>query len=212
MATQGELHLQFWMGKLQRRSFVYVIQGDPGTPVKIGMGRDPLKRLATLQTGSWQTLRLLHILPGGRQLEATLHRRLRDARVSGEWFHGSTADEVVRYIEETAEKMVADCKGSGVVGDVVPGMRPGSNEPEPAAETQARWRRISDRWLAGEDRRTIRLREDLTETQFEVEILRMRENGYELASGLQLLEDQADGSTIRTGNFRHLGRSTRRAA
>jgi hypothetical protein len=66
---------------------VYFIQsGDCGP---IGIAEDPLKRLRHLQTGSCESLRLLGILPGGAEREASLHRHLAEFRIRGEWFRPS---------------------------------------------------------------------------------------------------------------------------
>lgn len=212
-ATQGEQHLRFWRDRLQRRSFVYVIQGKPDSPIKIGVARDPQKRMATLQTGSWETLHLLHVIPGGRQQEQEFHTWLRDAGcwIGGEWFRGPEVAAFLTDIESMARRMVEAAEGVATPHpDVTPGMVPGTNDPEPAEVTQARWSRISDCWLGGDTRRTIRLKLDLTETQLDTEIRRMRENGYELAEGLTLRT--GDPSVSRTGNFRKLGRGGARAA
>lgn len=57
--------------------FVYVIQGDPGTPIKVGIARDPVARLKGLQTGNPQQLRLLAVVPGDHEVEAGFHKRLK---------------------------------------------------------------------------------------------------------------------------------------
>lgn len=54
--------------------------------VKIGLARDPAKRLAALQTSHPKKLTLLLVLPGGRDLEQRLHERFARYRVGGEWF------------------------------------------------------------------------------------------------------------------------------
>lgn len=66
--------------------FVYVMQGTPGTPIKVGRAKHPLKRLATFQTSQWQTIYLLYVIPGGVEMERSLHYCLRDSRIRGEWF------------------------------------------------------------------------------------------------------------------------------
>lgn len=70
---------------------------------------------------------------------------------------------------------------------------------------------VESRATQGDSRDMIRLREDLTATQLDIEITRMRENGYELAEGLQLRTGD-DSPPRRTGNFRRLGTGRRRAA
>lgn len=210
--TQGERHLEFW-NRVQRRSFVYVIQGLAGGPIKVGWAKDPVKRMATLQCGAYETLHLLHVIPGGRQQEREFHERLKGERchIGGEWFWGPEADAFRAEIEGVAERMVEACEAGTPAADVTPTFKPGTSDPEPTEETQARWSRISNCWIGGETREQIRRKEDLTETQLEVELLRMRENGYELAEGLQLLQGD-DRPISRTGNFRKVGTGRRRWA
>lgn len=57
-----------------------------GTEVKIGVAKDPLARMATLQIGSAATLRLLGSMFGGADLERVLHRRFAQYRIRGEWY------------------------------------------------------------------------------------------------------------------------------
>ncbi len=65
---------------------VYLIQAGRDGPVKIGRGRDPLRRLATLQSASPEHLRLIGVVSGGAVAERTLHDRFRSSRIRGEWF------------------------------------------------------------------------------------------------------------------------------
>lgn len=44
--------LDFWTERLRTHSFVYFAQEDIGGPVKIGTARNPLRRLAELQSSS----------------------------------------------------------------------------------------------------------------------------------------------------------------
>lgn len=64
---------------------VYFAAADDDV-VKIGLARDPAKRIATLQTSHPKKLALLLVLPGGRDLEQRLHARFARYRVGGEWF------------------------------------------------------------------------------------------------------------------------------
>lgn len=46
--TQGEQDLAFWTKHLKgEQCFVYVIQGDPDTPIKVGRAKDVPARMAT---------------------------------------------------------------------------------------------------------------------------------------------------------------------
>ncbi len=64
--------------------FTYFIQGHPLTPVKIGRARNVASRLASLQTGTPNELRVLLTLEGDR--EAELHAMFSAWRTRGEWF------------------------------------------------------------------------------------------------------------------------------
>lgn len=74
------------VGSLGQRSRVYFIQVGCDGPIKIGRSTAPLARLATLQTGHSEPLRLLVTTTGGDELEKALHRRLSSHRLRGEWF------------------------------------------------------------------------------------------------------------------------------
>lgn len=63
---------------------IYFIQAGTNGPIKIGISRDPVRRLASLQTGHHETLRLLAVMEGDDRDEAVMHRRFSCQR--GEWF------------------------------------------------------------------------------------------------------------------------------
>lgn len=67
--------------------YVYFIQGsnEEGL-IKIGWAKDPIKRLADLQTACPIPLTLLGAKPGDVTDEKALHRKLAFARFHGEWF------------------------------------------------------------------------------------------------------------------------------
>src|SRR5262245_40857180 len=66
---------------------IYFIREDDQGPIKIGMAKDPERRLRVLQTGNHKRLRMIAIVPGGRSEEAALHRRFQDLRIEKtEWF------------------------------------------------------------------------------------------------------------------------------
>lgn len=68
-------------------SSVYFIQAGVGGPIKVGVSVDPISRMAQMQTGMPETLRLLAFIPGTRDDERKLHDRLARHRIRGEWFH-----------------------------------------------------------------------------------------------------------------------------
>lgn len=108
MATEviptGLEDLRYWKKKLWGRpadfAFVYVIQGAPGTPIKVGLAKDPVKRMATLQTGYPWDLRLLYVFPADRGLEQRLHVDLAEGRLRGEWFDGPVVDDLFPFFAE----------------------------------------------------------------------------------------------------------------
>lgn len=66
---------------------VYFIQDTATTAVKVGFClHKPEKRLAALQTGNSNPLRLLGHVPGSNAHEGHLHRRFSRFRIQGEWF------------------------------------------------------------------------------------------------------------------------------
>lgn len=115
----GERHLAFWKEHLAEPHFVYVIQGDPETHVKVGMARDPIARMRGLQTGNPQRLRLLYVLPGALALERALHARfgvrwLSSKIKESEWFRWSQETQLgLKLIETAAADLVESYDGSG---------------------------------------------------------------------------------------------------
>lgn len=86
--TLGDRHLAFWASHLASPSFVYVIQGDQGGPIKVGVAKDVRGRMLVLQTGNPYRLRLLYVMPGAHDLEWQFHQKLKAGRTYGEWFDG----------------------------------------------------------------------------------------------------------------------------
>jgi hypothetical protein len=66
------------------KSVVYFIRG--GEFIKIGIAQDVASRLAALATASPYPLEIVATVPGGIDLERTLHLELDDHRVNLEWF------------------------------------------------------------------------------------------------------------------------------
>lgn len=70
--------------------WVYAIQaGGYGGDIKIGISRDPVARLATLQVGSSEPLRGVAAWRGSRADEKALHAMYASHRLHGEWFRHS---------------------------------------------------------------------------------------------------------------------------
>jgi len=92
--------------------FIYFIRA--GDAVKIGFTRgDPRKRVAALQTGNAEHLRLLTYLAGHSDMEVELHDVLREHRIRGEWF---------RWTPEV-QRVLGCCAGENIAGGFeVPGL------------------------------------------------------------------------------------------
>ncbi len=84
---------------------VYFIQSGKGGPIKIGTtAYSVASRMARLQTGSFDTLRLLGTIPGYFDVERQLHERFARVRMRtrGEWFR--PCQELLEFICAEAEK------------------------------------------------------------------------------------------------------------
>lgn len=65
---------------------IYFVHNPSASAVKIGYSADPWRRLGDLLTGSVSPLHLIGAIPGGRDVEARLHREFWLSRISREWF------------------------------------------------------------------------------------------------------------------------------
>lgn len=81
---------------------LYFIQSEETGHIKIGRSVNPKRRLRSLQTGNQRKLRLIAYFEGMGWREASIHDRLHDWRVKGEWFHvdcvGSIPDDLYEQI------------------------------------------------------------------------------------------------------------------
>jgi hypothetical protein len=70
-------------------SYIYVIGGD-APPYKVGISKDPQRRLKNLQTGHPHKLSIHSIketdVAKTKLLESTIHHHLKHHRTHGEWF------------------------------------------------------------------------------------------------------------------------------
>lgn len=78
------------------RGFIYFAKS--GKFVKIGFAKNPVERIAEMQTGSYPSIEIIHAVWGFMRDERDLHKRFAALRVRGEWF--SAAPELIRYIED----------------------------------------------------------------------------------------------------------------
>lgn len=78
--------------------FVYFAQGESGGPIKIGISRDPVRRVAALSNGSPERLEILFVRPANEEIERRLHRMFAAGRLHGEWFAEDTP-KLAEFIE-----------------------------------------------------------------------------------------------------------------
>jgi hypothetical protein len=72
------------------RQLIYFIATESDSAVKIGYtSTNPISRLAALQTGHHEKLRLIAVTEGDEAYERQLHSIFEDDRLEGEWFRPS---------------------------------------------------------------------------------------------------------------------------
>jgi len=69
-----------------RSEDLYIMQAHGSGAIKIGRTNDVGRRLSELQTSNPAEIRILIVLEGQGNRERSLHRRLVDHRLRGEWF------------------------------------------------------------------------------------------------------------------------------
>lgn len=76
--------------------FVYILQSLEDGYYKIGVSKNPTKRIETLQTGNPSTLKLIETYQSdnARKIEKRLHRLYKYAKKEGEWFDLGVENEV----------------------------------------------------------------------------------------------------------------------
>ena len=83
----------FWAWSLPRQNdkevkgdCVYLVGCQKNKTLKIGLSRNPEKRLSQLQVSSPHPLKILAKVKGSRGLEQQLHKEFSCLKLSGEWF------------------------------------------------------------------------------------------------------------------------------
>ena len=79
------------------KRLVYIVEGISTRMIKIGSASNVQDRLANLQCGSPDKLRVLWSGPGGVKAETIAHREMAASRAHGEWFRPTTA--ILRLID-----------------------------------------------------------------------------------------------------------------
>lgn len=74
---------------------IYLIRSNDGR-YKIGISKNPSKRIEQLQTGSPDILKLVDVYESSNssKIETALHAKYQYCRESGEWFDMSISEEV----------------------------------------------------------------------------------------------------------------------
>ena len=87
----------------EAKSGVYFVQAGWNGPIKIGFSDDVDKRIAGLQTGNPEELRLLLVVPGTMGTEAAMHEQFAAARIrpTSEWFNATK--ELLSFVGQTIE-------------------------------------------------------------------------------------------------------------
>ncbi len=96
---------------------VYFVQGETTGNIKIGNAANPWARMRDLQMSSSEKLNILHVLHGGRPIEAAFHRRFKEYRIIGEWFRNEGAlkdfiqnpDKIKGYRKATKKTYIVSC-------------------------------------------------------------------------------------------------------
>lgn len=86
--------------------FIYFVCTGNGGPVKIGWSLHPERRLAMLQVGNPERLKLLGAVAGTREDERRIHDALAPEHILGEWFFPGTSDPQA-LVERLRERLAA---------------------------------------------------------------------------------------------------------
>jgi hypothetical protein len=78
---------------------LYIIQAECGGPIKVGIAQSPEARVVELQTGNPYPLRVIAQFDESANLEKVIHRQFADFRLSGEWFHESALNHIIKSIQ-----------------------------------------------------------------------------------------------------------------
>lgn len=96
-------------------SYIYVITDE--THIKVGVSRNPSKRIKALQTGSPKPLRVVntYCLPAKKvyALESRCHQQISSYYLKrGEWFETNNCWHVCLLVEEICiRQLITDCQG-----------------------------------------------------------------------------------------------------
>jgi len=80
-----------------RRNFVYILSNSDNGYLKIGVSGNVDERVKQLQTGSWARLSIEYrsmVCSNSFDIESTVHRKLKEKQVMGEWYDVSVSDAI----------------------------------------------------------------------------------------------------------------------
>lgn len=98
--------------------YIYLIQSLEDGYYKIGVSKNPNKRVKQLQTGNSSELKLIETYQSKHAniVEKTIHRQLEHCKKEGEWFDMSLPDALSFKMQcERVEKNIIFLKKSGNV-------------------------------------------------------------------------------------------------
>lgn len=98
--------------------YIYLIQSLENSHYKIGISKNPQRRIKELQTGNSSELRLVEVYQSeyAEKIESALHRRYSHIHKEGEWFDMSITNEVSFVAEcQKIEENIVLLKKSGNV-------------------------------------------------------------------------------------------------
>ena len=86
---------------MEEKGFIYAIEAEGREYIKIGFSTNVERRLAALQTGTPDELRLIAHWPGTLAEERQIHLKLKEWRIVREWFKASA--EVLNIVERLSQ-------------------------------------------------------------------------------------------------------------
>ena len=104
-ANSGSITLSGFtmVSEIQRAQLLYVIRQSGTNYCKIGISKDPKKRLREMQTSSPTKLKLSLVVETKKnaiKLERSLHKAFHKQRANGEWFLDISDEKVIETIAD----------------------------------------------------------------------------------------------------------------
>ncbi len=82
-------------------SIPYVYAISNGKHIKLGVAKNPFKRIKQLSTGSSEKLILLGYFNGGFTKEKELHKQYKKVRENGEWFYPT--EDLISFLNDNIQ-------------------------------------------------------------------------------------------------------------